>query len=63
MWTHANKDPGSDTDREVLQRWTMEAGLVGALENVKEARDAGSERASADLQIVYGGNLKANAKL
>ena len=54
IWSHSNKEPGNETDIEVLRRWTVEAGLLKTIDEVKTARTAGSERVAMDLEMVYG---------
>lgn len=59
IWSHNNKEPGNEIDKEVIKRWAVESGMVEAIDDVKRARTSGRERVAMDLKIVYGREAKA----
>lgn len=58
IWSHNSKEQENEIDEEVLKRWVLESGMVGAIDDLNRMRKKGSERVAMDLEIVYGKEVK-----
>jgi len=57
-WAHNTGQPDCVSDVEVFRRWTLEGGLVAAIEDVRRVKTASEERMNLSSMIVYAGPLK-----
>ncbi|KAF8645147.1 hypothetical protein AX16_007975 [Volvariella volvacea WC 439] len=53
IWSNGTGQPESTTDLEVFRRWTLEGGMVAAIDDLKRAKTGTERRIEMNSQIVY----------
>lgn len=59
VWAHDIGDTERDTDVEVFRRWALEGGMVGAIEDIRRAKQTADQRVKANSTLVFGGPLRS----
>jgi hypothetical protein len=58
IWSFINQEAEWPIDREVFERWVIEGGLVGIIEEVTRASGQREERVAMDKRLVFGSGRK-----
>ncbi|KAF9463049.1 hypothetical protein BDZ94DRAFT_649315 [Collybia nuda] len=59
IWAYNAGDVECDTDIEVFRRWALEGGMIGAIHDVRNAKQNTDRRVLANSALVFGGSIKA----
>ncbi|KAG5634790.1 hypothetical protein H0H81_000788 [Sphagnurus paluster] len=58
VWAHNTSEKTREMDIEVVQRWILEGGMVSAIEDVRYARGDANVRATKDMSLVFGVDVR-----
>jgi hypothetical protein len=59
VWAHNVRDADRDTDVEVFRRWVLEGGMVGAIDDIRRAKQNAEQRVNSNSTLVFGGSSRA----
>lgn len=59
VWAYSIGNTERDTDVEVFRRWALEGGMIGAIDDVRRAKQTTDQRVKANSTLVFGGSLRA----